>query len=487
MNKKHFPLYRINKTGAAVENDKNYIQRLFMEFMYNQSTPVSIWKTPDGLKVNLPIKKQIDMLYHSICLDANKAALNYFRCKTRDEMVGNKYISLAKDRSFDTIFNDFIKNYYLLQDYQIRDILKNGDEYYGLENWYGIIKNDQLNYICVMSRNLTEYKKTEKTLFTQLDENDQMLNTMLNGFILADGKGQVIRVNPAYCAMVGYSEEELLNMNIRDLEIKNNKKNECPAKNMVSKGSARFESKHKHKNGHLVDIDASIVVLQSKNTPLIAAFLRDITEYKMAEKALQREKNKAQEYLHIAGAIIIAIDLKGNVTLINQKGSEVLGYDQKNVVGKNWFNNFIHPSMEKEVKNIFAKLIRNEIGPTSYYENPILTKNGEKRIIAWNNILLKDDEDNIIGTLSSGEDITERKRYEKELKIYQNHLEKLVHERTEELEKTNQELLQRSEELEAFNKVMVDREIRIIEMKKEVNALCKELGLDVRYPPVWEK
>jgi PAS domain S-box-containing protein len=53
-----------------------------------------------------------------------------------------------------------------------------------------------------------------------------------------------------------------------------------------------------------------------------------------------------------------------------------------------------------------------EVEPIEYYENSVLTKNGEERVIAWHNTILKDDVGNIIGTLSSGEDITERKRAE---------------------------------------------------------------------------
>ncbi|GAI47715.1 unnamed protein product, partial [marine sediment metagenome] len=49
-----------------------------------------------------------------------------------------------------------------------------------------------------------------------------------------------------------------------------------------------------------------------------------------------------------------------------------------------------------------------KIKPVEYFENPVVTRNGEERLIAWHNAVLKDEEGNIIATLSSGEDITER-------------------------------------------------------------------------------
>lgn len=84
-------------------------------------------------------------------------------------------------------------------------------------------------------------------------------------------------------------------------------------------------------------------------------------------------------------------------------------------------------------------------------------------------------------------DVTERMQAEEELRKHRDKLEEMIGERTKELEESNTKLRKRSDELEAFNTIMLDRESRIIEMKEEVNKLCKELGREVRYPPLWRK
>ncbi len=84
---------------------------------------------------------------------------------------------------------------------------------------------------------------------------------------------------------------------------------------------------------------------------------------------------------------------------------------------------FIPERIRDEVKATFAKLMVGEIEPVEYFENPILSKSGEEKIIAWHNTLLRDDAGNIISTLSSGEDITERRRAEEALKNYAAKLE----------------------------------------------------------------
>ena len=105
--------------------------------------------------------------------------------------------------------------------------------------------------------------------------------------------------------------------------------------------------------------------------------------------------------------IVVAIDIEGYVSFVNTKACKVLGYPKEEVIGKSWFNNFLPENNRKEVITVFKKLMRNDIEFTEHFENTILTSAEEERLIAWHNKLLKDDEENNIGTLSSGKDITE--------------------------------------------------------------------------------
>lgn len=133
---------------------------------------------------------------------------------------------------------------------------------------------------------------------------------------------------------------------------------------------------------------------------------------KQTEVLLREEKNKIQGYLDIAGVVLVAIDSDQKVTLINKKGGETLGYDKTEIIGKNWFDTFIPERDRDEVKTVFKKLMDGEVEPIEYFENPILTRSGEERIMAWHNSVLRDEKNNIISILSSGEDITERKKME---------------------------------------------------------------------------
>jgi PAS domain S-box-containing protein len=85
----------------------------------------------------------------------------------------------------------------------------------------------------------------------------------------------------------------------------------------------------------------------------------------------------------------------------------VLGFSKEEIIGRNWFDGFIPPSISEAVRSAFGQLIRGELEPVEYFENPVLVRSGEQRMIAWHNAVLRDGSGSIIGTLSSGEDVTE--------------------------------------------------------------------------------
>ena len=140
--------------------------------------------------------------------------------------------------------------------------------------------------------------------------------------------------------------------------------------------------------------------------------------YQELEKELEilKNNNNSKLFLDLSGIMFLGIDTKGIVTLVNKKTCEIFGYKESEMLGKNWFDNYIPDQYKNEIINLSKKLLSGKINENEYNENPILTKNGEERIIHWHNVPDRDKNGNIIGFLCSGEDITERKKAEKTLK-----------------------------------------------------------------------
>ena len=265
-----------------------------------------------------------------------------------------------------------------------------------------------------------------------------------NSIVITDNQGTIEYVNPRFTQLTGYRFEEAIGQTPRLL-----KSGKTPLEtyqqlwNTISSGGEwRGEFCNRKKNGELYWEFTAISPIKNAAS-MITHFIgikEDMTERKHVEEALRKEKDKIQTYLDIAGVMFIALDSNQTVTLINQKGCEILGYQEQEVIGKNWFAHFI-PEFEKEALSaIFARLMRGELENFKYLENSIRNQQGEERIIAWHTTLLYDEEGNIIGSLSSGEDITQRKQTEKALLQEKAFLAKRVEERTAELSRANAEL-----------------------------------------------
>jgi len=165
-----------------------------------------------------------------------------------------------------------------------------------------------------------------------------------------------------------------------------------------------------------------VVKTEANLTDMPHIILRSLREWdhiarrRKAENALREERDMAQKYLDIAGVMFVAVNENEEVTLINKKGCEILGYNQDEVLGKNWFLNFLPEKNRGDVRSAFISIMHGKTKGVKYYEDPVLTKDGKERMIAWHNTILKDDNSSIIGTLSSGEDITDRKKTEDALR-----------------------------------------------------------------------
>ena len=117
---------------------------------------------------------------------------------------------------------------------------------------------------------------------------------------------------------------------------------------------------------------------------------------------------KIQEYMDIAQVLYVTLDSQGNVLSVNQTAAETLGLPQEQIIGLNWFENFIPIEIRDEMRLVFNKIMASELDTTEYYENNIITAGGEQRTIFWHNTILIDEAGNHRLSLSSGMDLTDQ-------------------------------------------------------------------------------
>jgi PAS domain S-box-containing protein len=137
----------------------------------------------------------------------------------------------------------------------------------------------------------------------------------------------------------------------------------------------------------------------------------DITQQKQVEATLCEAERRWRSLLENVQLVVVNLDRFGKVEYINPFFLELTGYNQEEVIGQDWFANFLPQTEKQQVEKCFLELLAQEFHP--YYQNAILTKSGQEKAIAWNNTLLHNAQGEIIGTTSIGEDITERKMMER--------------------------------------------------------------------------
>jgi PAS domain S-box-containing protein len=269
-------------------------------------------------------------------------------------------------------------------------------------------------------RQATERKTALKKIRESEEKYRDLFELAPDILITLNMKGMITSCNAAALAISGYSKEEIVGKHFSKLGFL--RIGDVPKYLALFASIARgqipepVQAKWHHKDGtpSFSEFHVGLVKEDGKAVGIIV-IARDITESKKAEAELLEQKERAEKYLSIIGNIVVALDSNGRVTLLNKRGHELLGYKEGELVGKEWFETCLPQEDREEVRRVFQACMQGQLELAESHENAVLAKNGEKRIVLWHNTVLRDDYGKIVGTLSSGDDITERKKAEFEL------------------------------------------------------------------------
>ena len=134
-----------------------------------------------------------------------------------------------------------------------------------------------------------------------------------------------------------------------------------------------------------------------------------------AHSRAETERKRAETYLELAPVIFVALDETGEVILANRTTCEVLGYREDEILGQDWFENFLPDEVREKTRKVFRHLMQGNIQGYEYVEQPVRTYDGQERIIQWHNTTLTNESGTTNGVLSCGVDVTDLRNREKEL------------------------------------------------------------------------
>ncbi len=323
----------------------------------------------------------------------------------------------------------------VLREKTTKDRIKHEITAAGAENWlwqiwYPVInQSGEIDCVVEIARDITEAKKTEETLKQSEERFRTIFENANDGIIVVDPRTKkIILTNSKASELLGYSKEELQTFSIEDIHPPDNLPFILKQFNKIITGETTVARNTPvlKKDSTIIYCDISASWSHFAGKKLVVGFFRDITDQVKIAETLRTEGKLAQKYLDIAGVMFVVINADQTVSLINKKGCEILGYKESEIVGKNWLDNFIPERIRSQVQFVYNKLLSGEIASIEYYDNPVLTKRGEERVIFWHNTILKNEKGEIVSILSSGTDVTERRRTEKALKRSEEEYRSLV-------------------------------------------------------------
>ena len=158
-----------------------------------------------------------------------------------------------------------------------------------LSRFHNLGGEDLLQTVCI---DITDHKRVEEALREQTIQNELILQTAMDGFCVLDMEGTILKTNHAASVISGYSQEELADMNIRDLEaVETPHETVEHIERLMRGGFDRFETRNRRKDGQIIDVETSANFVEMGRKRFIFCFFHDITERKRAEQAvLEREK-----------------------------------------------------------------------------------------------------------------------------------------------------------------------------------------------------
>ncbi|NJD57607.1 MAG: PAS domain S-box protein [Nitrospirae bacterium] len=260
-------------------------------------------------------------------------------------------------------------------------------------------------------RNLRE-AETRKQIKEKEEQAQTILSQMFDGYWVMDIQGHLLDVNDAFCRMVGYSRDEVLQMTVPELSANDPTIVAEKIRGIIRNGSAIFESRLRHKNGSTIIADVAARYLPDRN--IVIGFHRDVTERRKAEADLKAREKQLAESQRIAHIGSWEYNLTTGQIFWSDELFRILGLDP--AADKADFNmllEMIHPDDRPALKKVVDETVR--LSRPFSIDHRVILRNGTTKVLHAEGEIIRGESQKQITLSGTAQDITSWKQQEQAL------------------------------------------------------------------------
>jgi diguanylate cyclase (GGDEF)-like protein/PAS domain S-box-containing protein len=288
----------------------------------------------------------------------------------------------------------------------------------GAQHFEGRVVRLGADEVLVIARNITHRKTLEAELRASQKKYETLFNILPVGITITDPEGQILEVNPIATHLLADvaagPDDPVLDPACVLIQPDGTP---LPPEATPAMQSLRD-------NRTILDVEAGVRCpeglhgwLNITATPIpladygVAVVYSDITARKQVAQALALSEQRLRTVLDQMPLIAVMLDREGRILLANEKLLRLTQWTREAVLGQSWFTQFVPSDLQETLREVFEAALRNDRWPREY-ENEIVTRQGDRRLITWKNLVFYDREGQFQWVTSLGEDITERRQRE---------------------------------------------------------------------------
>ncbi len=270
------------------------------------------------------------------------------------------------------------------------------------------------NMNLVVLHDITEQEEAKSLILRAAEEWRRTFDTIGDGVTLLNREGLVVRCNTAAAKIFQKPFPDVIGTNCHEFFHGKKEDPNCVIANTIK--SAKRTTKVFMKGDRWYLLSADPILIEGKVTGIVYT-MSDITKQKNIEHKLKEYTEYVESIVETAQAVIVVLDRELKIKIINKFAEDLLGYNREEVIGSGWIDLVIPQAYKDEINQVFQNCLEGD--RVKGYEVPIISKDGKEKTISWYSAELQDGEGKIIGIVTMGYDVSQRKEMEKVQRLAQ--------------------------------------------------------------------